>query len=354
METHPLTKREWRVLLELVGRQRDSDKTAAEKLGMAPSNFAVIKKRLAEKRILLEEVRVNPHVIAESRVASFIWIDYNQPVRESLKDEFEITRPSFPIAATYAAPDWSMNLDYFKSFEDAENARLRLAEILRNKARQYVSDYAWKMLPLSHLVTCHMKRRFIEYCMTGKAQPVDPARIGSECDCEYPPSEPPPRLNATEKKALIALRKYPQMKKSEIAEKIGVQQSSLSEVFKSLRRKGVINYVRTLDPSRIPGREVATFALIDLKQPLLGNEVQKAVAEMLNRTPQLTRISYTRTFILSIGFFSSLDSAEEAHLTMLKALGDNIKAFSFKIVPCSHLKTIYSPYFLEQMFGISL
>ncbi|MDD5318042.1 MAG: hypothetical protein PHF51_04930 [Candidatus ainarchaeum sp.] len=344
-----LTKREWKVLLELVGHQLDSDKAAAGKLGMAPSNFAVIKKRLVEKGILIEEIRVNPHALPGVKIASFVWIDYNQPVRDSLRDDFEAAWKNFPISVTYASQDWSLNLDYFKSFEDAENARLKLAEVLRNKAKGYVSDYIWKMVPLSHLSICYMKRRFIEHCMTGRASYVDSSGSGSAWECEHPLDGPPARLNDTERRAVIAFRKYPGMRKSGIAEKIGIQQSSLSEVFASLRRKGVVSYVRTFDPARLPGMGAASFALVEFKQPLLGDEVTRVMAELLNKTPQIVRINYTPTFMLSTGYFGDLDAVENAHLAMLRTLGDNIKLFNFKIVPCGHLETIHTPYFLEHV-----
>jgi DNA-binding Lrp family transcriptional regulator len=320
---------------------------------MAPSNFAVIKRRLIEKGILQEEIRVNPHMLPGAKIAAFVWIDFNQPVRASLREELGAARQSFPTSVTYAAPDWSLNIDYFKSFEDAENARLRLAEILRSKAKGYVSEYMWKMVPLSHLSICHMKRRFIEYSMSGRVLHVDSGGASDAWEAEYPLDEPPAKLNETERKAVIAFRKYPNMSKSEIAKKIGIQQSSLSEVFASLRRKGVVSYVRTFDPSKLPGKTAASFALMEFKQPLIGSEVTRVISEVLNKTPQLTRVNYTQMFLLSVGFFSSLDSVENAHLTMLRTLGDNVRSFNFKIVPCSHLETVYSPYFLEQILGAS-
>ncbi|VVC71811.1 Uncharacterised protein [uncultured archaeon] len=39
---------------------------------------------------------------------------------------------------------------------------------------------------------------------------------------------------------------------------------------------------------------------------------------------------------------------------MLRALGDNVKLFNFKIVPSSHLETVHTPYFLEQVLGASV
>ena len=351
---HPLTRNEWKVLKELIARQLDSDKKIAESLGMAPSNFAVIKKRLIEKGVLQEATRINLHRIPEAKVAAFVWIEYNQPVRDSLKEEFEITRPSFPIAVTYASADWSLNIDYFKSFEDAENARLALAEILRQKAKPYVANYMWHMVPMSHLVTCHMKSRFITYCMTGHTTYVDINNAEKGDYCEFPPSEELPRFSNTEKKTLIALRKYPHLKKSELAKKIGIQQSSLSEVFKGLQRKNAINYVRTFDPAKLPGSEVATFVWIDLKQPILGEEMTKVVNDFLNKTPQVLRLSYTRTFMLAIGFFPSLDSAENAHMRMLETFGENMKVFNFKMVPCSHVSVVYTPYVLEHLFSMKV
>jgi len=349
-----LTRSEWKVLRELITHQRDSDKKIAESLGMAPSNFAVIKKRLIDKGVLQEVARVNMHRIPEAKVAAFVWIEYNQPVRDSLKEEFEITRSSFPIAATYAASDWSLNIDYFKSFEDAENARLTLAEILRQKAKPYIANYMWHMVPMSHLVTCHLKSRFITYSMTGHSTYFDITNTEEGDDCEFPCDEALPKLSDTEKKTLIAFRKYPNLKKSEIAKKVGIQQSSLSEVFKGLQRKGVINYIRTFDPAKLSGSEVATFAWMDLKQPILGDEITKTINDFLNKTPQITRLSYTRTFMLAIGYFPSLDVAENAHMRMLETFGENIKVFNFKIVPCKHVNVIYTPYVLEHLFSMKI
>jgi len=346
-----LTRREWGVLLELLGKQGESDKTAAAALGMAPSNFAVIKKRLADRGMLQEEVRVNMHRVPEAKIAAFVWIDYNQLVKADLRKAFEDARPTFPTAVSYAAPDWSLDIDYFSSFEDAENARLRLAQLLRGKANKYVSDSLWKMVPLSHLATCHMMKRFVEHCMGRKPEYVDISGSDGQRACELPSAAPPARLTDTEKRTLVAFRTFPSANKSAIAKKIGVQQSSLSEIVKSLRAKGVISYVRTVDPSTLPGIEVATFALADLRQPLLGDELGRSVSDLVNKLPQLLRVSYTPTFFLAVGYFDSLDSAENAHLTMLKAFGDNLKFFTFKVVPCSHLRAELTPYSLEHMFA---
>jgi len=206
-------------------------------------------------------------------------------------------------------------------------------------------------VPISHLITCNFKSRFIAQAL-GQEKLLDNRALFAEC--EQPVStDQIPRLNETEKRVLIALRKHPEMKKSEIAKKVGIQQSSLSEVFKTLQKKGVINYVRTLDPRKLPGSDVATFTWVEMKQPIMEDE-QKTIENVVMKVPQVYRMSYTRTFVLIESFFSSLDKAESSHITLLEALGDNIKAFNFKIVPCSHLTTLYHPFFLEQIFGTSV
>ena len=346
-----LTPTEAKVLFELVSRQRDTDKSIAERLGMAPSNFAVIKKRLQERGVLLEEVRVNMHRVKDANITSLVWIEYNQPIREELKAEFEKTRRLFPIAYTYASSDWSLNVDYFRSFEEAENARLALAEILQQKASPYIANYMWKILPVAHLTTCNFESRLIQYSISHQVKPVSLIGGGGECEMS---GEEAVELSQTEKKTLIALRKYPGEKRSVIAKRVGIQQSSLSEVFRQLQNKGVINYTRVANPARLPGRDIATFAWIDLRQPMLGETMTERIQEIADRVPQVYKFHYTRTFLFMMGFYHSLDKAENSHLLLLEMFGDNVKTFNFKIVPSKQLVDIRTAYFLEKLFGITV
>jgi DNA-binding Lrp family transcriptional regulator len=338
--------------LELVRHQAESDKAVAEKLGMAPSNFAVVKRRLVEKGMLLEHIRVNMHKVRDCHVAALVWLEYNRPVRDQFRDELEGIRSNFPVAYTYGSSDWELNVDYFKSFEDAEDVRLKLAEYLQKKLSNYLSNYMWKIVPMSHLTTCTFKSRLVEYALTHQISKLDPLS-GAGGACEFPEAaERLPALNTTEKRVLVALRRYPNFKKSEIAEKVGMQQSSLSEVFRQLRRKGIISHIRTIAPDKLPGRNIATFAWLELKRPLIGEKGQELVRNLVETTPQAFKLHYTKTFIFMNSFFNSLDKAENSHLKLLELFGDNIKTFNFKIVPCSHLNIAYAPYFLENLFDV--
>lgn len=355
METGKLTSTETKALIELLKHQNESDKSIAERLGMAPSNFAVVKRRLTEKGVLIEQIRVNMHRVRDAKVAALVWIEYNRPIRpeSEFKEEIGWIRSHMPVAYTYGSPDWSLNMDYFKSFEDAEDMRLKLAEYMQKTLTPYVSNHMWKILPMSHLITCTFKGRLAEYALTHQVAKVDMGSPTTGGACEF--SEAPesvPSLNATEKKVLVAMRRFPNLKKSEIAEKVGIQQSSLSEVFRQLQRKGIVNYVRTIDPTKLPGREVATFAWVELKQPLLGEEMHNLIETLVQMTPQVFKLHHTRMFIFMNSFFHSLDKAENSHIRLLELFGDNIKNFTFKIVPCAHLTIENTPYFLEHVFDV--
>ncbi len=347
-----LTGTESNVLLELVRRQRESDKSIAERLGMAPSNFAVVKRRLIEKGVLLEQIRVNMQRVGQAQVAAFIWLEYNRAVRAALREKMSRIRSGMPVAYTFGTSDWSLNVDYFSSFEDAENSRLHLAEQLQDFAAD-ISAYTWKTLPMSHLVTCTFMGRLVEHALMRQVSKAEmaPASTGGECELPESPGNIP-SLNSTEKKVLVAMRRFPSLRKSEIAVKVGIKQSSLSEVFWQLQKKGVINYVRTIDPTKLPGLEVATFAWIDLTQPMLGEQGAKLMETLVDTTPQVFKLYYTKTFALMNCYFHSLEKAETSHLKLLEIFGDNIKSFNFKVVPCAHLSTEYTPYFLEQLFDV--
>ncbi len=348
-----LTPTEAKVLVELIAHQNDSDKSIAEGLGMAPSNFAVAKRRLAEKGILNEQIRINVHKVREAQVAGFVWLEYNRPIRAKFKAELDKIRSNFAVAYTFGGPDWSLNVDYFKTFDDAEDVRLRLAEYLQRKLSNYLSGYIWKVVPMSHLTSCTFQSRLLEYSITHKAREPDLNRPGSGDCCTMPqPKETMPTLNATEKRALVAMRRFPHLKKGEIAAKVGIQQSSLSEVFRQLQKKGVINYVRSVDPARVPGREMATFAWIDLKQPMPASQEKEIIGKLAEATPQLYKLHYTRTFVLANSFFKSLDKVETSRLSMLELFGDNVKSFNFKVVPCAHLTLDHTPYFMEYIYGV--
>ena len=351
-EGRTLTSIESKALFELVSNQKDSDKAIAEKMGMAPSNFAVVKKRLQEKGMLLEHIRINPHRIPEVKVAAFVWIEYNKPIRGKFEKELAEVRRSFPHAYTHGSPDWSLNVSYYPSFEAAENARLRMADKLftSDAFQPLISNHMWKILPISHMAICDFKTRFIAQA-TGHELKEDTKALFQRC--QYPVVDQLARLNDTEKRVLIALRKYPEMKKKEIAERVGLQQSSLSEVFKTLQKKGVISYIRTIEPRLLPGSEVATFTWIDMRRPVIG-DLQKCVEEIAARIPEMYHIHYTRTFMLIESLFTSLDKAESANTTLLDILGENVKTLNFKTVPCVHLTTSHHAYFLEQIFGMSV
>jgi len=352
MREKALTSIESKALLELIGNQAESDKSIATRLGMAPSNFAVVKRRLQEKGVLLEHIRVNPHRIPEIRVAAFVWIEYNKPIRKLYEKELFGIRSAYPHAYTHGSPDWSLNVSYYGSFESAENARLGMAEKLftSDVFQPLMSSHTWKSLPISHITICDFKTRFIAQAI-GQEERGGKSLLGG---CQFPvPPEQVARLNDTERRVLIALRKYPELKKSEIAAKVGIQQSSLSEVFKALQRKGAISFVRTIDPRMVPGSEIATFTWIEMKRPIVG-DMHETVEDVVKAVPQMYRIHYTRTFMLIESFFNSLDKAEGANVMLLDLLGDNVKTLNFKIVPCAHLTTTYHPYVLEHLFGMTV
>ena len=348
-----LTSTEISALVELLRHQNESDKSIAERLGMAPSNFAVVKKRLVEKGVLSEQIRINMHRVSDARVASLVWIEYNRPIRSLLKKEIDWVRSHMPVAYTYGSQDWSLNIDYFKSFEDAENMRLKLAEHMQQKLAPYVSNHMWKILPMAHLVTCTFKSRLAEYALTHKLAKPEHSTMASGGVCQRAETpENMPSLNLTEKKVLVAMRRFPTLKKSEVAKKVGIQQSSMSEVFRQLQRKGVINYTRTINPTRLPGRDIATFSWIELNRPMIGDETQNLINEIVETTPQLFKLHHTRTFIFINSFFYSLEKAESSHIRLLERFGNNIKSFNFKIIPCAHLTLDYAPYFLEHLFDV--
>jgi len=347
------TPMESKVLLELMAHQRESDRSIAERLGMAPSNFAVVKKRLINKGVLLEQIRLNMHTLKEAKVAGFVWLEYNRPIRGKFKEELDRIRSNFPVAYTYGGQDWSLNVDYFRSFEDAEDVRLQLAEYLQKKLAPYLSNYMWKIVPMSHLMTYTFKNRFVAYSLLEKAVKADigTAASGDTYDVPLPPEKIPP-LNNTERKILVAMRRYPDLSKGEIAKKVGITQSSLSEPFRQLHQKGIITYVRAVDPTKLPGNEVAAFAWIDLKQPMLGEQEKKTIDAIIEMSPQLFKLHHTRTFLFMNTYFKSLDKAENLHIQLLELFGSNIKGFNFKIVPSNSLTVEYTPYFLEHLFGV--
>ncbi len=348
-EGKALTATEAKALLELVSSQKDSDKAIATRLGMAPSNFAVVKRRLQDKGVLLEHIRMNPHRIPDIKVAAFVWIEYNKPIRKAFAANLTKIRETYPHAYTHGSLDWSLNVSYYSSFEASESARLRMAEKLFTSEvfRPLISSHVWKTVPIAHLARCDFMGRFVAQAV-GHEKHFDHKVLFA--NCQYPVApEQVARLNDTEKRVLIALRKHPQLKKSEIAAKVGIQQSTLSEIFKTLQRKGVISHVRTIDPKMLPGSEIATITWVEMKRPIV-EDMEESVGQLAMKIPQLYRIYYTRTFMLVESLFSSLDKAESAHLALLGILGDNVKALNFKIVPCAHLSTEYHSYFLEQLF----
>lgn len=348
-----LTPTEKKVLVELVANQSDSDKSIAEKVGMAPSNFAVTKRRLAEKGLLTEQIRINMHRVRDVDVSAFVWLEYNTPIRAEFGDELDRIRSNFPVAYTFGSPDWSLNIDYFRSFEDAEDVRLRLAEYLQRKLADYLTKYMWKIVPMSHLTSCTFQSRLLEYALTHKPRKPDVSKPGSGDTCtSAQPKESLPTLNATERRVLVAMRRFPRLKKGEIAKKVGIQQSSLSEVFRQLQRKGIINYVRAIDPAKLPGREMATFAWIDLKQPMPASQEKGLLEALTETTPQLFKLHYTRTFVFMNSYFKSLDKVETSRLQLLELFADNVKGFNFKVVPCAHLSVEHTPYFLEYLFDV--
>lgn len=347
------TPTEAKVLVELMAHQHDSDWSIAERLGMAPSNFAVVKKRLVSKGVLEERITLNISRIAEAHVAAFIWLDYNQPIREKYEAVFAAkVRPHFPISQTIGGRDWALNIDYFRSFEEGESARLKFAEVLQGAVKPYVASYTWRSIPLSHLSAYSFPSRLTRYAFTHEVEKI--TDLGSANAVAHTSPGAPAKLNETEKKVLLALRKYPGMKKSEIARKVGIRQSSLSEVTKRLEVKGVIAASRMPDPRKLPHRDIAAFTWMDLAQPMPKEEYEARVLEVINSTPQLYRIYFSRTFILMASMFHSLDKAENSNISMMEVFGGNLKTLNFKIVPCEHLQMVHHPQFLEKLFGVSL
>ena len=161
---------------------------------------------------------------------------------------------------------------------------------------------------------------------------------------------PQARLSETEKRALIALRKFPHLKKGQIAEKLGIKQGSLSEIAGRLQTKGVIAAGRMPDLRKLPGREMAAFVWVDFSQPLAKEEYEETVLSLVNSTPQLYKMYMSRTFILMISVFHSLDKAESSNLAVLERFGGNLKSLSMKVVPTRHLQVSHSPLFLEGLF----
>jgi len=354
MEKGNFTPTEAKVLVELMEHQRESDRSIAGRLKMAPSNFAVVKKRLISKGALEERITMNVSRLPEARCAAFVWVEYNRPVRERYEAAFAAkVRPELPMSQTFGGKDWSVNVNYFRSFEEGEGARLRFSEMMQSVVKPYVANYTWKFVPLSHLTIYSFPSRLTKYAFTHqfeKISDLEKAELVEHTSEDGPVA----KLNETEKKVLIALRKYPEMRKSEIAEKVGIQQSSLSEVANRLERKGVIAAVRMPDPRRLPDRDIATFTWIDLSQPIPNEDYQRIIREIINQTPQLYRIYLSRTFILIVAMFHSLDKAESSNLFLLELFGSNLKSLSFKIVPTQHLQMIHHPLFLEKLLGVSL
>lgn len=345
-----MTPTEERVLIDLIKYQDKPDKEIAEMRGMAASNFAVVKRHLEEKSILRDMISINMQKIKEAKVMAFVWLAYKSPVREKYREELDRIRMNFPVACTYGSKDWSINLDYFRSFEEAENARLKLCSLLNEKLEPYLSEYIWKVVPLSHLIKGNLESRLIEYTISHKSHKVACTEEQGECSFAVPRAALK-NLTSTEKKVLIGLRRYPGMKKSEIAKRVGLQQSSFSEIFRNLHKRGVIASVRQTDPSRLPGREMSTFTWIEFNQPLTTKEQKEALDSLLDSIPQVYRIYATRTFIFMITFNHSLEKSEDIHLMLLDKFGDNLAKFNFKVVPTNHLTITYTPYFIEKAFG---
>jgi DNA-binding MarR family transcriptional regulator len=349
MEKDNFTPVERKVLVALMAHQHEPDRAIAESLGMAPSNFVVVKKRLKSKGVLLEQIRVDMHALREAKVAGFVWLEYNRSIRGQFREELDRIRSNFPVAYTYGGSDWSLNVDYFRTFEDAEDVRLKLAEYLQRKLASYLSNYMWKIVPLSHLTTQTFKRRLVENSLLRKEGGA--AATGDVRSAPLLPDKIP-ALNSTEKKILVALRRFPNLSKGEIAEKVGITRSSLSEPLKRLHKKGVISYGRTVDPAKLPGCEVAAFAWIDLRQPMLGSQEEKAVGAIIKMAPLLFKLHHTKTFVLVNAFCKSFDGAESLRNGLMELFGSNIKVLDFKIVPRASLTMEYTPYFLEHLFGV--
>ncbi len=279
--------------------------------------------------------------------------EYNRPIRHRYEGVFAAKlRPQFPISETMGGKDWVLNIHYFRSFEEAETARLKFSELLEGAIKPQVARYTWRSVPLSHLSAYSFPGRLTRYAFTHELEAVTSLKKAGIV--EHASSERQAKLNETEKKVLLALRKYPGMKRSEIARKVGIRQSSLSEVSKRLGQKEVIAATRMPDPRKLPGRDIAAFTWIDLAQPMPKEEYDECIMEMINSTPQLYSIYFSRTFILMISMFHSLDKAENSNVSTMERFGGNLKTLNFKIVPCEHLQMIHHPQFLEKLLGVSL
>ena len=344
-----MTPTEAKVLIDLIRHQNQPDKKIAEAHGMAASNFAVVKRHLEEKGVLQNIISINMTKIKEVQVVAFVWLKYNAPIRPEYKEELDTIRRNFPVACTFGSQDWSLNVDYFGSFEEAENARLALNAYLNKNMSKYLSEYVWKMMPISHLVSGVLETRLMDYTINHKIKSTVCSLGSKECGLPAKRSEMK-NLTQTEKKVLVGLRRNPGMKKSQIAKKLGLQQSSFSEVYRGLCRKGIIDGIRIVDPRKLPRRKIATFAWMEFKQPMSEKKQKQLLAELLNLTPQAYRLYATRTFILLVSFNYSLEKAEETNLMMLEKFGDNLSRFNFKIVPTNSLTIDYTSYHIEKLF----
>lgn len=343
------TQTEAKVLMGLMSHQHEPDRTIAEMLGMAPSNFAVVKRRLAERGVLVERPFLDMARVPDAKIAAFAWIEYNQPVGRRAGGRVGGAGSGFPTAQAYAGRDWTLDIGYFHTFEEAEGARLRLSEAIQGKAKKYVSNHLWKLVPLSHLSIYTFPGRLTRYVFTHKNESMHGLSNADVVE-QVGAGGIQPRLNETEKRVLIALRKFPGTKRGKIAEMLGIRQGTLSEVAGRLGAKGIIAANRMPDLCRLPGREMAAFAWAEFSQPLSKEEYGEVVLEIINSTPQLYKIYMSRTFLLMISVFHSLDKAEGSNLAMLERFGGNLKSLSLKVVPTRHMQALHSHLFLEQLF----
>ena len=152
MASLDFTPTESKVLMELMARQREPDREIAARLGMAPSNFAVVKKRLIAKGVLKDFVTLSIGRVPEAKVAAFIWIEYNRPIRErDLSAVEKKALAQLPISHSFCGKDWMLFITYFGSFEDAESTRLGFSEFLQGTMGSRIATYTWRFVPLSHL-----------------------------------------------------------------------------------------------------------------------------------------------------------------------------------------------------------
>ena len=341
-----LTELELRVLTSLLAAGRNSEKELSDRLGMAPSNFSAVKKRLVERGVLLEEMRVNIHNIEEAQLTGFVWIEYNQPIRDRYEHLFRLYRARLPVAMTLGSKDWSLNFDYFRTLEEAEAGRLDLAEKLRDQGlAPFLSVFTWKNVPMPLHTLRRAEARLVRYFAKGET--------GGEVSLERD-GDAKPEITLSERKVLVALRRFPGSRLSDMAKRAGMAQSTMSECLRSLREKNVISNMWSLDPRRLPGVNNAVMAWVELAQPLIGKACDELAEKWISETPQLWRLHYSPLFFCSVEFFESLDRAEEHRLRLLELFGERLGVLRYKVVPIQHLQLEYTPYFLERLFGINL